>query len=130
MTLWQRVLVEKRLVIVPLALGILGNIAAYALVVRPLGIKSAGAASRAAAAATAVKEAERDHAAAGALVTGKARADEAISTFYGKVLPADQAAAVRLTYVPLPTIARKANIKVIGRRWETEPLKKDARLGQ
>src|SRR5262249_28935522 len=66
--LWKRILTEKRAVIIPLAIGVLANIAAYALWVYPLGVKSAGAADRAAAATRAVQAAEQDLAAARALV--------------------------------------------------------------
>ncbi len=51
MPLLKRILVEKRALIVPLLLGVLANVAAYGLWVYPLGVKSAGAADRAAAAA-------------------------------------------------------------------------------
>ena len=130
MTPWKRIFVEHRAFIVPLASGIFANLVVYALVVRPLGAKSAGAADRARAATVSLREAERGQAAARALVTGKARADQELSTFYDKVLPSDQLAAVRLTYVPLPTIAAKANVKVLGRRWQPEAPKKDARFGR
>jgi hypothetical protein len=129
-TPWRRIFVEHRAFIVPLALGILANIGVYALVVRPLSAKSAGAADRARAAAASLREAERSYAAARALVTGKARADQELSTFYDKVLPSDQLSAVRLTYVPLPTIAAKANVKVLTRRWQPEVPKKEARFGR
>jgi hypothetical protein len=128
MTLSKRILGEKRAIVLPLVVGALANVAVYILAVRPLGIKSAGAASRASAAAQSLKSAEEDLSAARALVSGKSRADQEISTFFGKVLPADQAAAVGLTYVPLPTLARKANVKLVSRRFEAEPPKKDARL--
>ena len=39
-----------------------------------------------------------------ALVTGKSRADQELSTFYDKVLPADLSAARRLTYATLPKL--------------------------
>jgi hypothetical protein len=125
----RRILVEKRAAIIPLILGIAGNIAAYALWVYPLGVKSAGAADRAAAATLAVRNAERDYAAAKERVSGKARADQALSTFYDKVLPADMGSAMRLTYATLPAIARKVNVRFVSRRVDTEPPKKDARLG-
>jgi hypothetical protein len=51
MMLLQRILREKRPIIVPLAIALLANIAAYVLVVRPLGVRSANAADRARAAA-------------------------------------------------------------------------------
>jgi hypothetical protein len=129
-TLWKRIFAEHRVFILPLALGIVANIALYGLVVRPLAVKSAGAADRARTAAASLREAQREHASARALVEGKSRADQELSTFYDKVLPSDQLAAVRLTYVPLPTIATKANVKVISRRWSPELPKKDARFGR
>jgi hypothetical protein len=130
MTLWKRILVEKRALIIPLAVAIVANLGVYALVVYPLGVKSAGAADRAAAATVAVKNAERDFAAAKALVAGKSRAEEELSTFYQKVLPADQAAARRLTYASLPSLAKKSNVRFEQRRTEPEPPDRDARLGR
>jgi hypothetical protein len=129
MTLWKRILVEKRVFVIPLALGLLGNLAVYALVVYPLGVKTAGAADRAAAATLAVQAAERDAKAAGDLVSGKVRAEQELATFYDKVLPADLPSARRLTYATLPSLARKSNVKFIDRRSEPEPVKKEARLG-
>jgi hypothetical protein len=129
MTLARRILVEKRAFIVPLALGIVINIAAYALVVYPRGVKSQGAADRARVAAQTLKSAERDVAAARALVVGKSRADEELATFYDKVLPADLGAARRLTYTSLPTLAKKTNVKFLDRRTDPDPIEKGARLG-
>lgn len=127
---WQRIVAEKRSVILPIAIGVLVNIGLYALVVYPLGIKSAGAADRAANAAKLRQAAEQDYASARALVAGKSRAEQELTTFYGKVLPSDQMAAVRLTYTPLPNLAKKANVRIVGRRWQPEPAGKDARLGR
>src|SRR5579864_3362665 len=130
MTLSRRIVVEKRPLIVPLALGALMNIGAYALVVRPLVVRSAGAADRATAAAVALRAAERDEASARALVAGKARADRELAAFFDTVLPADQSAAVRLTYAPLPAVVKKANVKLHGRRFEVERLKEEAQFGR
>jgi hypothetical protein len=129
MTLWRRILAEKRAVIVPLALGVVGNIAAYALWVYPLGVKSAGAADRAAAAAQSLQAAEREYAAAKTLVAGKARAEEELSTFYDKVLPPDMSSALRLTYATVPAMARNANVKFLRRSVDEDVPKKDARIG-
>ena len=129
MTLWRRILVEKRVWLIPLALGIISNIAVYLLVVYPLAVKSAGAEDRAAAAAQSLQAAERDFTAARNLVAGKTRAEQELATFYDKVLPTDLPSARRLTYATLPSIARKSNVKFIDRRMEVEPLKKDAQLG-
>jgi len=129
MTLWKRILVEKRVWLIPLALGIVANIAVYALVVYPLGVKSAGAEDRAAAAIQSLQMAERDFASARGLVDGKARADQELSTFYDKVLPPDLSSARRLTYATLPLLARRTNVKFLDRKLEIAPVNKDSQLG-
>jgi len=129
MTFFKRILVEKRVWLIPLALGIVANIAVYLLVVYPLAVKSAGAEDRAAAATQALQAAERDLAGARNLVAGKTRAEQELSTFYDKVLPADLPSARRLTYATLPAVARKSNVKFVDRRSDVEPIKKDSQLG-
>jgi Tfp pilus assembly protein PilO len=130
MTLARRIFVEKRALIIPVAVGVLLNIAAYLFVVRPLALKSAGVADRAIAARQALAVAERDLAAARALVTGTSRADEELATFYEQVLPADQNSARRLTYLTVYHLARKMNVKFLDRKYEVEPPKRDARTGR
>ncbi len=127
--LWKRILVEKRAVLIPLVLGVIGNAAAYGLWVYPLGVKSAGAADRAAAAAQSLQVAERELAAARDLVAGKLRAEQELATFFDKVLPADQAAARNLTYATLPALAKKTNVRMLDRRFEVAKPEKNARLG-
>jgi hypothetical protein len=129
-TLAKRIFVEKRALIIPVAVGVLLNIAAYALVVRPLAIKSAGVSDRAAAAKQALAAAERDQAAARALVTGTTRADEELATFYDEVLPPDQNSARRVTYLSFYHLARKMNVKFLDRKIEVETPKRDARVGR
>lgn len=130
MTLLQRILVEKRSLVIPLALGIIVNAAAYVLAVYPLGVKQAGAQSRANAAAATRVAAEEELASARALVEGKTRAQEELATFYDKVLPADLSAARRMTYASLPTLARKTNVSFAERRTQVDQAdKKDSRLG-
>src|SRR6516165_1590428 len=108
MPLWKRILVEKRAVVVPLVIGVVANIAAYGLWVYPLGVKSAGAADRAAAAS---------------------RAEQELSTFFDKVLPADLPSARNLTYATLPSLAKQSNVKLVDRRFEVDKTEKGARLG-
>ncbi len=129
-SLWKRVVVEKRTLLVPLGIAALVNVGVYALVVYPLSVKSLGAADRAAAAAAERKAAEGDFAAARGLVAGKSRADQELATFYDKVLPANLPAAVSLTYTTLPEVARKANVKMVSRRFEPLIPARDARLGR
>lgn len=130
MTLPRRILAEKRRIVIPLVVALLANVAVYLLVVRPLRVKSETAADRAAAAATTRQAAERDATAARALVTGKARADQELAKFYADVLPADLAAARRLTYARLPALARQANVKYTQRSSEVATDNKNSKLGR
>jgi hypothetical protein len=127
--LWKRILNEKRALLVPLILGLIGNIAAYALWVYPLSVKSAGAADRAAAAARSLQLADRELAAARELVTGKSRADQELTTFFEKVLAPSLPAARDLTYATLPSLAKKSNVRLLDRRFEVGKTEKNARLG-
>jgi hypothetical protein len=120
MTLFRRIVAEKRGLLVPIAVALVINIGAYALVVYPLGVKSASAAERAAAAAQARLAAERDMASADALVTGKAKADQELNTFYTKVLPASLDEARRMTYARLPALAKKASMRFTERHTEID----------
>jgi Tfp pilus assembly protein PilO len=130
-TLLKRILVEKRAVVLPLALVLLANIGVYAFVVYPLAAKSANAEARAAAAAQSLQSAQRDLAAARALATGKSRADQELGEFYGKVLPENYSAALSKTYVRVPALAHKLNVKFQRRNEELEKVAvKDQRFGR
>jgi hypothetical protein len=124
MTLLRRILNEKRGVLVPLVLALLVNVGVYVLVVHPLAEKSESSVDRATSAAQARQSAERDHAAAEALVRGKSAADQELVTFYGQVLPSNLDEARRRTYARLPALARKANMRLtqreLGRDAEVE----------
>jgi hypothetical protein len=131
MTLAKRVLREKRGVLLALGIALLINLLVYALVVYPLGVRSATAVDRAASAARAREAAERDMAAATALVAGKTSAEKELATFYQEVLPPTLDAARRLTYARLPVLARKANVKFEERRSDfDQQLQKNSRLGR
>ena len=111
MSLWRRIFDEKRRLIVPLVVAVAVNIAVYAFVVYPMERRVATADARAEAAATARKIAERNFQNAQATVTGKDRADEELQRFYQRVLPANQTAARRITYVRLARMAREAGLR-------------------
>jgi hypothetical protein len=130
LTLWKRILGEKRALVIPLLVGVVLNIAVFGLVVRPLEIKSTGAADRAAAATVALHAAEGDEAGARALMAGKARADEELATFYDRVLPVDLPTARQLTFAALPTLAKAANVKFVERRTEADPVTRQTKLGR
>jgi type II secretion system (T2SS) protein M len=128
--LLKRALVENRAWIFPLLLALLANVFAYLIVVRPLAVKSAGAADRALEAASALRAAEKVHLAAQGLVSGKMQADEELKAFYQKVLPSDLAGARRITYASLPALVRKARVKYEGRTTNVEAVDKEKLLGK
>ena len=131
MSLVRRIIAEKRAMLVPLIAALLINIAVYALVVYPLGVKSATSVDRAAAAAQARRSAERDLASAEALVSGKAKADQELNTFYKKVLPGTLDDARRMTYARLPALAKKANMRFLERRNDLDQdLARKSQLGR
>lgn len=131
MTLARRIVTEKRAAIVPLAIALVVNIFVYALVVYPLGVKSATAADRAVVAEQERRAAERDMAAANALVTGKAKADQELATFYDRVLPGSLDEARRMTYARLPALARKANMRFAERHNDLDPdLERNSQFGR
>lgn len=131
MVLLTRVLADKRPIIAPLVIVLLANLAVFVFAVYPLGQRQAGVQGRAEAAAQARQAAEQELAAARALVEGKSRAEEELTTFYGTVLPADLSAARRMTYATLPTLARKTNVTWSERRTDIEQGEaKDSRLGR
>jgi len=130
MTLVKRIFVEKRAVALPLIAALLVNVLVYALVVFPLAGRAAGAVDRARTAAAALQAAERDQAAALALVTGKARAEEELATFFDSVLPADRVAASRMTWARLPALARMANVRYEAGTFETDQTLKTGRVGR
>jgi len=131
MSLVKRIIAEKRGLLVPLAIALVVNVAVYGLVVYPLGVKSATTVERAAAAAEARQSAERDMASADALVTGKAKADQELATFYKKVLPSSSDEARRMTYTRLPALAKKAGMRFTERHTELDQqLEKDSQFGR
>ncbi len=126
----NRALAEKRTIVIPLAVVLVANVLAYGLVVRPRGVKAAGAADRAFQAAASRRAAERDEQMARALVTGKSRADEELNAFFQKVLPGSLEAARRLTYTSLPALAEKSRVQWQTRSTEPQAPEKGAQLGR
>ena len=111
MTPLHRIVQEKRLFLLPLAVALAANAALYTLAVYPLTVRVASAERRAAAAAEALGAAEAAHAQAVATRDGKARADSDLRTFYREVLPDDLAGARRITYARLAALAEAANLR-------------------
>jgi type IV pilus assembly protein PilO len=111
-TVTQRVLAEKRAVIVPLLLFIVANVVLYAVVVFPLSHQVANAEDEARVQHQQLNAARFDLKAAKATVLGKTQADADLQQFYKAVLPGDQAVARRITYTRLVQLATQANVKL------------------
>ncbi len=127
--LLRRIIPEKRAIVLPLVIALGGQRPRVRAGRSSAGGKSAGAADRARLSAAALAAAEKDVAAARALVSGKSDADQELSAFYQKVLPADLTAARRMTYASLPALARKTGVRYEARTTSNEETDKDTKLG-
>jgi Tfp pilus assembly protein PilO len=112
MKMWQRVMTEKRHIIVPLAIAIIANVVLFAVVVFPLGRQITSTENEERAAREQLVKARQDYNNAKATVTGKQQADAALQKFYKEVLPTDQSVAQRLTFTRLAELAKQANVKL------------------
>lgn len=112
MSIWQRALVDKRRLIIPLLIGILANVVLYVVVVFPLSHQVASTEREERIARDELVKARQDYNNAKATVSGKRRADSALQDFYKDVLPADQSVARRLTFTKLADLAKQANVKL------------------
>lgn len=119
----QRVMAEKRHLIIPLVLAIIANVLLYALVVFPLGRQVRSAEDDAHVQRDLLHRARLDYQSAKATVSGKQQADVALQTFYKDVLPADQGIARRLTYTRLAQLAKEANVQLEHGTNEVKPEK-------
>lgn len=106
-----RILREKRRIVLPLAVALVANLLALALVVYPLSRRVEGSEERARAAAVGLVSATQANRAAQATLEGRARTDKQLEKFYAEILPRDQAAARHLTYLRMAQLAREANLE-------------------
>jgi Tfp pilus assembly protein PilO len=111
-TPFRRVMEEKRRLIWPLVIALALNAVLFALVEYPLSRKVASGEQDAAAAETALLTAKRDYANARQTVTGKTQADAELAKFYKDVLPPDLSGARRITYLRIPQLAQRTNLRL------------------
>jgi Tfp pilus assembly protein PilO len=102
----SRVVRDYRAWIVPLVLALVVNAVVLIFVVVPLATSADASERRAASAATSLQEAQADLKAAEQTRDGSAQAATDLQRFYGEVLPADVAAARRITHLKLSQLAR------------------------
>jgi hypothetical protein len=122
-----RVLREHRAALVPLAVVLLANLAVLGIVVAPLAGRVSANEARADAAERERSIASAEFKQAENLRDGKARASSDLQTFYGEILPADIAAARRLTHLRFQQKAREHGVQY-QRGATSEERQRDATL--
>ena len=118
MTDVRRIVSEHRRIVYALVVGLLVNIALYALVVFPLATRVQSGEQQAGAATRELVAARKTHAAARGTVTGKKEADSELVKFYQDVLPADLSEARRVLYPRLPQLAESVNLTPVRSSFE------------
>ena len=109
--LGRRVLHEHRRLLVPLAIALVVNAAAYAMVVRPLEDRVANIEERDAAAERTLAVARQEYEIAVGTSTGKDRARQELARFYTDVLPPNLAAARSLTHTRVPQMGEDFGVE-------------------
>jgi len=107
----SRVAGDYRFWILPMALALVANMAVLLFVVLPLSVSTDAGARRAAEAIEARTAAAAEFQAAEQTRDGQAQAARDLDRFYGEVLPADVAAARRLTHLKLSQMAREHDVR-------------------
>ena len=101
----RRVIAEKRVVALLVAIGLIVDAGLYALVIYPELVRVENASLRAAAAAADLEAARRRFETARIAADGKARADAGLLAFHREILPRDLAGARALTFARLAALA-------------------------
>jgi Tfp pilus assembly protein PilO len=123
----RRLVLERRIVVLPLAVALVANAAIFGFVVYPSSGRVARAEQEEQVALQELSAAQREFAAATRTQHDKARAEEDLRKFYTDVLPADLAGARRATYLHLTQLARDAGLQYQRRQEESrEPRPSDA----
>jgi Tfp pilus assembly protein PilO len=122
----RRLLRERRVVILPLAVALLANAAIFGFVVYPSSGRVARAEEQEQIALQELAAAQREHASAARTQRDKVKAEEDLQKFYDEVLPADMAGARRATYLHLAQLAKDAGLQYQRRLEESrEPRQSD-----
>jgi len=120
----KRVFEEKRRFVIPLFAALALNIGLYALVVYPLGVRVRSMEQREQAAAREMAAAEREDAAARAVLQGRDRTGSALNTFYKDVLPTSLSSARDVTFLRLEELGEQHDIRIKRRTTTTDTDKK------
>jgi Tfp pilus assembly protein PilO len=115
----RRLVLERRIVVLPLAVALVANAAIFGFVVYPSSGRVARAEQEEQVALQELATAQRDFAEATRTQRAKARAEEDLQKFYTDVLPADLAGARRATYLHLTQLAKDAGLQYQRRQEES-----------
>ena len=129
MTPTRRVFAEKRHLIYPLLVAIVLNAGVFVAVVYPLSLKVANGERAAQAARTQLAAARKEYESARGTASGKVSADAELEKFYTAVLPPDQSAARRITFLKLEQLAKTAHVTLVNRQFDPKP-ERDSSLGK
>jgi Tfp pilus assembly protein PilO len=125
---FARIYREKRRLILPLAILAVANVAALLLLVYPMSRRVAATEQRAQDTRTRLSRATHEYRAARATLEGRERTDKQLERFYAEVLPKDQTAARRITYLKLAQLARGADLLYERRSFEIAEPEQDSVL--
>jgi Tfp pilus assembly protein PilO len=126
MSLWRRVLSERRVLVVPLLTVLAINVLVLALAVFPLQRSVAGDEDRANDVKLALADARRTERVANDTRASRQRADEELKRFYAEVLPASHAVARDLLYLQVSKLSREHGLKFESSSFEPEPVDKSS----
>ena len=127
MTLWRRIYQERRAILLPLTLVLIGNVVALLLGVLPLRSRMGAAEADEAAALAELAQARRQGTQSAAAATSRQQADVQLKEFYGSVLPKDFVTAVKTTTFWLQQAAADAGLSFRSSRFTPEQVD-DSRL--
>ena len=125
----RRVIAEKRVVALLLAIGLIVDAGLYALVVYPEFVRVENAGLRAAAAAAGLEAARQRLKTVRLAADGMARAEAALLAFHQEILPRDLAGARALTFARLAALASEHGL-LMERRASAADREEDSLLAR
>jgi len=111
MSLWRRVLSERRIIVIPLLTALVINLVVIVAVVMPLSRSVVGDESRAQDVKLALASANRMARVASDTKVSQSQADVELKKFYAEVLPTTLGEARELLYVELAKLATEASVE-------------------
>ena len=124
----SRVFRDKRHLILPLAIAAIANVAALLLLVYPMSRRVAATEQRASDVGQQLLRATNDYRLARGTLDGRQHTDDQLARFYVEVLPPNQTAARRITYLKLAQLAREANLDYDRRSFRIDEVNGESTL--